>query len=138
MEQLTKTGRMVLYIAFFVLLLSLFLSVRAVQGLRRANQSLSQQQQLWPLLEKSLQLSEQSNAELWAAFEENKAIVTEFAKPVKLRHEDLETRRTRSERRMEGIHQLLIEQQKINDQIRAIQKQNDMVNQETKALLEKY
>jgi hypothetical protein len=142
MEATTKRGRMAICAACFLLAFSVFLLAAAVRGLRQANQVLQTQKQIQPLMDKSLQLGEQINAELWAAMEESNAIAAESAKPLDQRSIDLDQRRILNKQRMEGIRELLAEQQRVNNQIRAIQKQNGVTTEnespETKAVLEKY
>jgi len=138
----TKTERIWLYISCFLLAFSIFLSTRAVQGIRRTNQLMQNQKQTQLLMDESLQLTQQINAELWAAIEENKAIGEELKKPLDQRPADLDQRQLLLMQRNEGIQKLLDQQQAIIEQIQEIQKQNGMTPEtespETKAVLEKY
>ncbi|MCI0498264.1 MAG: hypothetical protein L0Y36_01090 [Planctomycetales bacterium] len=136
---MTKTGRVAVYIGCFLLLLSVLLMITAVRTVRRTNQMLNQ---IELLMAGGVELGKQANAELWAAMEENNAIAAELAKPIDQRPADLEKRQTLNKQRIEGIQELLAEQQQIHEQIRAIQKQNGIETEtespETKAVLEKY
>jgi len=138
----TKTERIWLYISCFLLAFSILLSARAVQGIRRTNQLMQTQKQAQLLMDESLQLTQQINAELWAAIEENKAIGEELKKPLDQRPADLDQRQLLLMQRNEGIQKLLDQQQAIIEQIQEIQKQNGMTPEtespETKAVLEKY
>lgn len=137
MEAMRKTERIWLYITCFVLAISILLAFRAVQNIRRTNQTLQILKQMQPLIDKSLQLGQQINAEQWAVNEENKAIAAELAKPQEQRSADIEKRQTLLRQRSEGIQKLLDEQRQVFERIQAMQEKNG-VSAETKAVLEKY
>lgn len=145
MEQKAKPGRTAVYIGCYLAVLSLVtivIGVRAVRSIRKSNQMRLTYSQIQPLTDKSVELSRQINAELWAAIKEAQALAADAAKPLDQRPSDLEQRRQLNQQRMEGIAELLTQQQRILEQIGEIQKQKENCsrteNSETKAVLEKF
>ncbi|HOK95210.1 MAG TPA: hypothetical protein PK052_03415 [Anaerohalosphaeraceae bacterium] len=142
MKPWTKTERIAVCIGCFMAVLSFFLLSAAIRSIRQANQMQLKYRQIQPLVDRSVELSRQINAELWAVMEEAQAIVADQAKPADQQPSDLEQRPQLNRQRIEGLAEIMTQQQRIIEQICEIQRQNGdstrTESPETKAVLEKY